>query len=240
MRSVLAERAPVDARTVKRTLLVVWQDPLNRRFQTVGQLDYLDDGEYVFKYLEGARSERFFPLDEYPDLDHVYESSTLPVFFANRVMSSERPAYSQYLSWLGLEGMAGSDVPVEVLARTGGGRATDTFHLVDSPTMGDGRFESRFFVSGLRYVTDGIARAGELSEGEELELVPEPNNPINPRAMLVTNKSRAQIGWVPDWLCHEVSRLADAGWRLHATAEKINSEAPVHTRVLCAIVATRV
>lgn len=237
MHSTLAEAPLLNEADVRRTLLVVWQDPADRRFQTVAQLDQLDDGRFLFKYLDGANAERFFPLDEFPELDRTYVSSTLPVFFANRVMSSERPSYGEYLTWLGLDGTPTADIPVEVLARTGGGRATDTFHLVDSPTRGERHFESRFFVSGLRYAPHGIERAAALNSGDRLSLVPEPNNPKNARAVIVSASDKQQIGWVPDWLCEEVSRLSEEGWDIEAVAERVNPDAPAHTRVLCALVA---
>lgn len=44
-------------------------------------------------------------------------------------MSSRRPDYPQYLSALGLEHAD----PVELLARTGGRRATDTIQVVPAP-----------------------------------------------------------------------------------------------------------
>lgn len=238
MRSTLSENLSRNGSTVRRELLLVWQDPTDRRFQTVAKLSQLADGKFVFEYLEGAMTDRFFPLDEYPDLGETYVSTSLPVFFANRVMSSERPAYGKYLAWLGVENLPESDIPVEVLARTGGGRTTDTFHLVDSPALGDRFFESRFFVSGLRYAPKGLERVEALSSGEKLSLVPEPENPKNPRAVIVSATDGEQIGWVPDWLCSEVSRLRGEGWQFEAIAERVNPDAPAHTRVLCAVRAT--
>lgn len=42
-----------------------------------------------------------------------------------------------------------------MLARTGGPRATDTFHIVEDLGEVDGRHVSRFFASGVRYL-DGV------------------------------------------------------------------------------------
>lgn len=219
---------------VTRTLLLVWQDPASRKFLPVAELFHLADGRYSFAYLDAARSNaEFFALDEYADLDRVYVSDALPVFFANRVMSPDRPEYGQYLEWLGLDHVSPIDVPVEVLARTGGGRATDTFHIVDRPLRGETEFESRFFVSGLRHVSDSVAVLGEVHPGDRLELRPEPGNEANSKAVIIDVESGKQLGWVPDWLCGEVTELIDGGWDISLIAEKVNVGAPAHTRVLC-------
>lgn len=224
----------------QRVLLLVWQDPADRRFIPVAQLQHLVDGRFVFEYLDAAQSnERFFALDEYPDLRRSYMSDSIPVFFTNRVMSADRPSYSRYLEWLGLDLSEGSQLPLEVLARTGGGRATDTFHLVDVPLRGEKFFESRFFVSGLRHV-EGAGEALKLVRpGARLELRQDPTNPKNRNAVVIDVQRGVQLGWVPDWLCHEVTDLIDAGWSLSLRAERINQDAPAHTRVLCRLSAER-
>lgn len=219
---------------VHRELLVVWQDPSSRRFIPVAELSQLSDGTFAFRYLPAALvAPNFFALVEYPDLERTYVSETLPVFFANRVMSPDRYNYAQYLGWLGLEAADPKDVPIEVLARTGGGRATDTFHLVDRPLRDESEFVSRFFISGIRYVESSDEITSALRAGDRLELRRQPDNPINRRAVIVDVDNGQQLGWVPDWLCGEVSDLLDAGWRLQLVAERVNPSAPAHTRVLC-------
>lgn len=219
---------------VHRELLVVWQDPSSRRFVPVAELSQLSDGTFAFRYLpEAAAAHDFFALVEYPDLEKTYVSEVLPVFFANRVMSPDRYNYAQYLAWLGLEGANPKDVPIEVLARTGGGRATDTFHVVDRPLRDESEFVSRFFVSGIRYVESSDEVANALSAGDRLELRRQPDNEVNPRAVIVNVDNGRQLGWVPDWLCGEVSDMLDAGWHLQLVAERVNPSAPAHTRVMC-------
>ena len=226
--------------SVERSLLLVWQDRSDRRFVPVAELNYLADGRYVFQYSHDARNTpAFFPLDEYPDLSRTYVSESLPVFFANRVMSSERPSYDRYLHWLGLENRVSSEVPLEILARTGAGRATDTFHVVDRPLKGEKSFVSRFFVSGVRHVEDPDAALAAVRSGDRLVLRKQPDNAKNARAVIIDLETGAQLGWVPDWLCDEVTRLLDEGWSLDLVAEQVNPDAPAHTRVLCHLAATR-
>ena len=84
----------------------------------------------------------FVPLLEYPDPESAYVSNELPAFFANRVLSAARPNCARYLDWLGVDALDDQDVPFEVLARTGGGRATDTFHVVDLPISDEDAFRA--------------------------------------------------------------------------------------------------
>ncbi|QCR40990.1 hypothetical protein C1N74_11595 [Microbacterium sp. SGAir0570] len=220
--------------SVDRSLLLVWQNPSTRRFVPVAELTHLADGRFSFKYLPAAtETDGFYALVEYPDLRKTYLSDTLPVFFANRVMSPDRYNYRQYLGWLGLADAEPDTIPVEVLARTGGGRATDTFHIVDRPLRRDASFMSRFFVSGLRHVIPAGDDLSFVAEGDQLELRAQPDNDANPKAVIVDAANGRQLGWVPDWLCGEVSELMLDGWELSLAAERVNPEAPAHTRLLC-------
>ena len=218
---------------VAQALLLVWQNPDTRLFRRVGRLDHHIDGRYAFAYeSDASKIEGFYPLAEFPSFDLSYISDSLPAFFANRVMSQDRPSYSDYRGWLGLE--FGSDTPMEVLSRTGGSRATDTFHLVDSPMQG-GRFASRFFVSGVSHV-DGVQdRISRIDAGDRLELRPQPDNPVNPKALLVDVASGEEIGWIPDWLVDEIHRQINVEAQLEITVDQVNPDAPDHLKVLAYI-----
>lgn len=229
------QRIRPDAQVARR-LLVVWRNPSTRRFATIGQLDQLEGGRFTFSYSSSAAKEQgFFPLDEFPDLRKVYESETLPVFFTNRVMSVGRASYGEYLSRLGIAGLPADDVPMEVLARTGGGRATDTFHILEAPPGEKNEFSSRFFVSGIRHIDGALALVRSLHAGAELELRPDPMNEANPRAVLIDAADDRPIGWVPDWLCNQVRTLMEDGFELRATVDQVNADAPARLQVLCRV-----
>lgn len=217
---------------VIRRLLVVWQDPASRRFIRVARLDELEDGRYAFRYLSEARSANFSPLVQFPDLDAIYVSDSLPAFFSNRVMSRQRASYGDFREWLGLT-VEGQDTPIEVLARTGGPRATDTFHIVDDLSEIDGRRISRFFASGVGHTAGADERLAHMLAGHRLSMRTEPDNPVNQRALLIDAEADAPVGWVPDWLVNEVHELLDSGYELNLVAERINPTAPVHLRLLC-------
>lgn len=230
----------LDLTSSRRTLVLVWQNPTTRRFLKVGQLDALPGNRLVFHYLPTAGDDPAFqPLLEFPDLNAAYVSDEVPAFFANRILSADRPGYDDYLRWLGIEDANLADVPFEVLARTGGGRVTDTFHVVDFPLDLADSFQSRFFVSGVRYVDGSGAVIAALTDGVPLELALDESNPQNPKAVLVNAQQGGTIGYVPDWLCADVHGRIQSGWEVAAVAERVNPGAPAHVRVLCRLEARR-
>lgn len=224
----------------QRALILVWQNPASRRFTKVGQLDSLPESRFAFHYFpEIADVKDFVPLDEFPSLNHAYVSDEVPAFFANRILSAERRGYNKYLTWLGIEQVDGSAIPFEFLARSGGGRATDTFHVVDLPIKGSTTFTSRFFISGIRYLSDAARILGEIHDGSALTLELDEANEANPKAVLIDTVDGSKIGYVPDWLCQDIHGLIKDGWALTAVAERVNPDAPAHVRVLCRVDAVR-
>lgn len=216
-----------------RTLLLIWQNPSSRVFRRVGELVELADDMFTFRYLDSARDDDAFqPLAQFPDLDRVYGPGLLPSFFRNRVMSRHRDSYNEYLRWIGLD--ASPDTPVEVLLRTGGSRATDTFHVVDDLRQTpDGLLVSRFFVSGIRYLAEADGALAQVVEGQRLQLRPAPENAFNNRAMLVAVIDGTPVGYVPEWLLDDLHELRTRASSLSITAERINLDAPSHLKLLC-------
>lgn len=217
-----------------RKLLLIWQDPESRRLSRVAQLDALVDGRYVFKYLDGADDPAFGHLAQFPVRNQVYISNGLPAFFRNRVMSRSRSDYPQFRDWLGLA--PGEDTPVEVLLRTGGPRATDTFHIVDDwAPDGEGKVCIRFFASGVRHVHGAAERINELQVGDSLELRKEESNPVNPRALFLDASEQQPVGYVPDWLVEDVHRIHSEVGTPSVAVERVNPDAPFHMMLLCRI-----
>lgn len=228
------DRNQLDLTASRKTLILVWQNPVSRLFVKVGQLDALPGGRFAFQYLSGAWSDpAFVALLEYPDRNTAYVSDEVPAFFANRILSVDRPHYDRYLSWLGIEDISPDEVPFEVLARTGGGRATDTFHVVEVPLAQADRLTSRFFVSGVRHFLDSDTAIATLHNGAALRLELEEGNEVNPKAVLVNTVDGQKFGYVPDWLCADVHTRIRDGWTVTAVAERVNPDAPAHVRVLC-------
>lgn len=240
MKYSVKDSAQVAGGSYQRRLILVWQNPDSRRFVKVANFDLLGGDRFAFSYLPEAKTEPGFTgLFEYPDFDRVYVSDVLPAFLENRIMSPQRINIDQYLGWLGVSGLQKGEIPIEVLVRTGGGRATDTFHVVEVPEKDDTSFRSRFFVSGLRHTPNVESHLGDLAPGDELVIEAEPDNPQNSAAMLVSNQSREKIGYVPDWLCEDVESLLSEDWTVRIYVEQVNLDAPFHVKLLCLIEAGR-
>lgn len=223
----------------KRRFRVVWQHPESRRFSAVGDLVIDHEGPQIgrcaFSYRSDARTEPdFHPFLAFPEFGHRYvrEGSLFP-FFANRVMSARRPDYSQYVEALGLSAELAD--PVEILARSGGGRATDTVHVVPEPVPApSGGTTRHFLASGVRHLDGASDRVAGLAHGARLELRDEPDNPENPRAVLLDADGGRPVGWVPNYLLDELHKAREEGDQVLVTVEKANSpDAPAHLRLLC-------
>lgn len=228
----IATARPQPPSTGRRRLFVVWQNPDARQFIHVGYLDRLADGEYEFAYEASVdQVEGFSGFAAFPDLGHRYRSTQLFPFFTNRVLSPRRPEYEQYVSALGLEE---SPEPVEILARSGGGRATDTVHIVPEPHVAaDDRRTLRFLASGVRYLDDADRRLAALSAGDRLTLRPQPDNEADRRALLLDAAHEEPVGWVPNYLLGLVHGYLTT-FAVEVTAERVNGpEMAPHLRLLC-------
>jgi hypothetical protein len=214
----------------ERAFTVVWQHPTTRIFMRVGRLKARVDG-FEFRYVEQAADvEGFEPFLAFPDLARTYRSDGLFPFFSNRVLSARRPDYPVYLERLGLQ--VGD--PIEILARSGGGRATDTVHLVPEPVLTpEGFIGLRFLASGVRHADPDGTHLSAVSTGDLLAVRDDDDNEVNPLALLLDNTSGAPVGWVPDYLLDTVRGLREA-YDLEVVAEVVNSpDTPAHLRLLC-------
>lgn len=208
--------------TLLRTdqLLVSRQDPTTRRFVRIGTLGF-DGALYTFTYEPGTAR----PLPGLP-LGSTHQSATLFPIFAERVIDPHRPERTETLANLGLPSGAG---PFEVLARSGGGRTGDTYELTPLPHPGD--VSLRFLVHGIRHLTPSERAAiDRLAPGARLSLRREPDNPVDARALLVTDDG-ARLGYVPGPLLEYVHEIMRAPYEL--TVERVNPAAVgMHMRLL--------
>jgi len=223
-----------------QALYVAWQQPETRRFYPVARLVAgVGDlpGLYEFVYVRGAEQAQkanFEPFPAFPTLSEVYRSGDLFPFFANRLMSSSRPDYPSYLQSLGLDSNAD---PMLILARSGGGRATDSIELFSFParTEENGAFRTFFWMHGFRYLDQGQHyRILSLQPGEELFATPEPDNPVDPHAIQLLTADHAKVGYAPRYLANEVMGSLNAGVNGRIFVERVNPyPAPTQQRLLC-------
>lgn len=229
-------------------LAVTWQHPFNRRISVIGLLAKTFDGRYRFNYVQNVLSiEDFQPLLGFSDLHRSYEATTLFPLFAQRVMDPRRADYTNFITSLGL---ADSPSPWEQLSHSGGRRAGDTLQLLPVPAPVEGKidtWEFSFLVHGMRHIAgspriiNGLemcvtrdqqeAAIKSLTSGAEVSLVPEPSNPQNELAILVSDKNSIPLGYVPDLFTADLSTL-DLN-NLSCTVEVVNGpDAPWHMRLV--------
>lgn len=121
---------------------------------------------------------------------------------------------------------------MEVLARSGGRRAGDTIELFAEPLVTpDGRTCCTFLADGVRH----LDRAGELIEnlrpGDEVLLVEDPDNLVNPLAIKVANQDRAPPGWVPNPLLDYVHEARCYGSHQLTVVQANGPEVGPHLRL---------
>jgi hypothetical protein len=156
--------------------------------------------------------------------------------FANRILSKSRPEYKDYISWLGLSDEEYSDL--EVLARSGGLRATDTLEMFPCPEpTADDRYVIRFFCRGFRHLLEeNQRRISSLEIGSRLFLMRDVQNPFDPMALLLrTDDPISVVGYCPRYYSYDVTSLAEAvgAEKVFVSVEQVNTDAPSHFRLLC-------
>jgi hypothetical protein len=227
-------------------LYVNWGDPKTHRWFVVARLIRRGDRRaqvFEFAYVAGAleaEKHGFRPFVSFPSLQEVVNSRELLPFFRNRVMSSGRPDYASYVKELGLEPDTDD---LRLLARSGGQRETersDVTELFAPPQRRqDGRLESHFFVRGLGHLPGAAELATRLAKDEQLFCLKDVQNRVNPKALVLRTESQALLGYLPDYLCEDVSALLDEPSEVRFSVVQVNDpNVPVRLRVLCRFEAT--
>ncbi|MEZ2278852.1 MAG: DNA-binding protein [Microcoleus sp.] len=220
-----------------KTLLLAWKDPISPNWFTIGRLTF-DKNIYQFVYTQGVKEAEekcaFTPLLSFPRLNEVYTSTYLFPVFANRVMSRSRPDYSSFIEWLDLPD--GGDDPLEILARSGGERVTDTFAVFPDPEVDEkGRYNLYFFSQGLRHLPrSAIDRIDRLDAGETLEFDRELQPFDDSPALVLTTEDGDRVGYYPRYLLREIFELLRQNSNLEVRVERVNKPpTPLQFRLLC-------
>lgn len=217
-----------------KTIYLAWRDPA-KRWYPVGELTWTG-ASYRFRYVRGSeaaeRDGGFRPLVAFHDFTRVYVSTELFPTFENRIPSPAHPDYSAYMEWLDVA--KDSQDRMELLARSGGQRATDMFEVFPRAERdAQGRYVAHVFAHGLAHLPDSNKdRTLELRVGEELDLVREPTNPVDKLALRKHTRDGVHIGYVPRYLARDVGSLRD----VVVTVERVNPPSvPIQFRVLCRV-----
>ena len=123
---------------------------------------------------------------------------------------------------------------MEVLGRSSGVRQGDAIMLFPEPLVepsGSSRYS--FLVHGVRHMAKyGVEeRIARLTQGEELALIDEPSNPVNPRALVVTSSGSHSLGWVPDLLLDYVHKVRDTATARLLVERTNGTDVPWHLRL---------
>lgn len=221
------------------SVFLAWQDAAaTRAWYPIGRLDAdLAAHHYVFGYTHGARRAQreagLQPLESFPDFGRRYESTDLFPLFRNRVLSSSREDFPEYLRFLDLR--ADQADPLTLLTLTEGRRQTDNLEVFPKISRAaDGAFHCRFFLHGWRHVSDAARnRLETLDANDGLRVAVELNNPATGMAVQLQTEDYCMIGWTPRYLVNDLVQIIARTPDIRARVVKKNpADAPAHQRFL--------
>jgi hypothetical protein len=221
-----------------KVLFVAWQNQENRTWYPVGMLS-IKDNKYVFQYTKGAlEPEGFRGFGRMSDLKQIYESEELFPFFQNRLLSENRPEYSDMLDWLDIDNE--ENKKLYMLALGGGKRGTDQLEIFQCPEKDRyNKLTIKFFVHGISHLDKNVQkRINSLCKGERLFLMQDIQNDYDANAIaLRTIDPVAIVGYCPRYLSSDIEELIKRGEAKTITVSvaKVNMEAPAQFRVLCCL-----
>ena len=203
-------------------------------------------GPHLFSYVRAAREKNLPHVwGGKPNWSALYVSNELPPPFSWRVRDESRKDYGEYMSALGLTPDEARTNPFTLLARSEGRMVTDWFETFAKPVPKNGRYDIPFFLRGLRrFLKNGeehfnlvVGRVKALAPGEELLLMPDPQNPADPDAVAVRTADKMLIGHCPRYLARDfrrfLSRDGAVGGNLKVRAEQINPGGSLSLMLLC-------
>ena len=167
---------------------------------------------YIRAALEAQR-QGFAGLPGFEDLAQVYSSSKLPALFESRRASRGRRLHLEGELQPSVE--PANDVldaaPVTIFVPRQAGAPPERLQAFAPPLPGlAGRYWGAFVISGVGRIAGSGDLVERLTANEAFGLVPEPNNAYNPHALFVARANASPVGYVPDYLVNELSRIPDA------------------------------
>lgn len=222
-------------------LYLSWRSNLNNKWFPIGVLT--SEGNYRFSYIQGAlEAERecgFKPLQCFPSFSDMYENGSLFPFFENRILSKNRLEYPTYVDYLNIE--KDKDDPIAILGRSNGRKQTDYFELFPEPELDNEHYHIHFFGRALSHLHDSVLeRINHLNPGENLKIVRDVQNLIDPKALMLRTdqeKDYVLVGWLPRYLVNDISLILDndeCKKSIEVTVERVNPKpAPTQFRLLC-------
>lgn len=218
----------------RNSVYLAWQDYNTRKWHVVGLLE-MRDSDFLFNYTVGARSSNdFTPFSGMEDLTKTYISKDIFPLFKNRLLSSKRPEYHDFIKWLGLNDSA---TPIDVLARSGGPRATDKLQMFKAiDVKSDGSFKHYFFSHGLAHLqSSALERVSNLKTDEKLYLALDSQNEHDVDAVVIRAGKPAEIvGYCPRYISSAISGLLRHDSKcVSIYVESLPVKAPASYRLMC-------
>lgn len=177
-------------------LYLIWQDPNSRRNFIIGKLTRGE--KYKFEYMpeaEEARKEGWHELNAFPKVEEYFSDIVFPIF-SSRLPDRKRRDINEILKKYSLQ----SYDEFELLRKSGAQLPIDTYHFIDPIFPKDQHIEKDFYVAGIRYhakCKHGNCEQLQLSVGDRLTLIPEPDNLHDKNAIYLADAKGGKIGYVP-------------------------------------------
>lgn len=229
-----------------KNLFLAWQDPISRAWFPIGRLS-VENSSCKFVYIQGAIDAQqkcgFQPLEAFPSFSQSYESQELFPLFANRLPSSSRTDYVNFVDYLNLS--PGEKDPIVLLGRSSGERMTDTMQVFPAPERsGDGFYQTQFFANGINHLPPASQeRIEKLETGERLLLMKDIQNSYENTALILRTNGEKDgdiyiVGYCPRYLLDDaitiIDQCSDVKTMIHIEVERINlPPAPKKFRLLC-------
>ncbi|QXW18546.1 HIRAN domain-containing protein [Comamonas aquatica] len=216
---------------------VSWQNPESRIWHIVGRLQRKENS-YIFNYTKGVEKDSIFqPFSGMENLESEYHSENLFPFFSNRILSSKRPEYKEYIRWLGLN--ENNADPLKILTRSEGTRGTDSYQVIKKFSWdSDGKFKHSFFSHGLRHFHSSTKELIVNSNiGDKVFLCLDKQNSFDKDAVLIRmDNPKHLIGYVPKFLSSCISTIIEnENNSIHAIIKNISKDAPLAYLLRCEV-----
>ena len=211
---------------MKKTLWMIWKNPITRDRYRVGTLT-IHDNNYDFRYNTNENDFKNIGFDFFPgfnDINKIYNSQTLFENILNRLPNKNRPDYLKIIEDYGL---SESSTDIEILEKTRGRLLTDNFEFVPSFNYDKIEFE----VAGTRYSTELKKCKDSIKIGAELLLETEENNKYD-KCAVVVKFSVYKLGYVPRYYSQYLYKLLKEKTPYSAHVINLNFDSKIYDEAI--------
>ena len=211
-----------------KSLLVIWKNKSTSLYYHIGTLSFYEE-KYHFSYTYNSQSSRsvheamksgYKLHPAFPKIEYSYESETLFESFNQRVPSSSRVGYEEFLSEYGLPLDADR---MDVLQATRGVIANDPYSFEQPLRLYGEELISSFYINGMRHFSEIINQWTNLvKEGDKLSLVIDKNE-NDPFAIKVLAKG-VEIGFIPGIYSQAIHSLLARDTKIEMTVKKVRPD----------------